>query len=138
MGKTKYCSKCETDKIVGYFAKNKSKKDGLNSYCKSCNKKYQKSHYKNNKNKYYESKNKQKGLLKEYISNIKHTSECVKCGEGDVACLDFHHIDGETKSYDIASTPTRGISIERLNLELKKCIVLCSNCHRKLHYYSNL
>lgn len=29
----------------------------------------------------------------------------------------------------------RNLSIENLKKEINKCVVLCSNCHRKLHYY---
>ena len=67
--KTKTCPKCKETKDVGEFSKNKSAKDGLQNYCKSCwnsyrkaNKKRiderQKAYYKENKDKkkaYYEA-----------------------------------------------------------------------------------
>lgn len=28
--------------------------------------------------------------------------------------------------------------IERIEKEIKKCIVVCSNCHRKIHYKNTL
>ena len=54
---------------------------------------------------------------------------CVVCGEKDVCCLDFHHL--YNKSFNLASA--REVSTERIKEEIKKCIVLCANCHRKLH-----
>ena len=32
----KYCSKCKTDKSIADFYRNKSRYDGVDSYCKSC------------------------------------------------------------------------------------------------------
>lgn len=50
----------------------------------------------------------------------------------DIACLDFHHL--KDKEFNI-SNEIRNLSIENLKKEINKCVVLCSNCHRKLHYY---
>lgn len=47
----KRCNKCESDKSVEDFNKNKNKSDGLSSICKSCHKKYRSEHYKANKEK---------------------------------------------------------------------------------------
>ncbi len=35
--KTKVCSKCKVEKLVGEFYKQKATKDGFGSYCKICN-----------------------------------------------------------------------------------------------------
>lgn len=34
----------------------------------------------------------------------------------------------------IAQAARNGWGLERLKVEMEKCEVLCSNCHRKLHY----
>ena len=47
----KRCSKCDIDKNSNCFAINKSRKDGLNGWCKDCQRKYFKDYYKNNKQK---------------------------------------------------------------------------------------
>jgi hypothetical protein len=47
--KTKTCSKCKQTKDIGEFHKNKSKKDGLRSKCKSCFAEQKKAHYQENK-----------------------------------------------------------------------------------------
>lgn len=56
------------------------------------------------------------------------------CGESDISCLDFHHIEGK-KGGDIY--PTRATNRKRFEKEISKCVVLCANCHRKLHAREN-
>jgi hypothetical protein len=56
---------------------------------------------------------------------------CVKCGEMEPVCLDFHHINPEHKSKEVNAMYTA--SVEKLVAEIAKCAVICSNCHRKLH-----
>ena len=43
---------------------------------------------------------------------------------------DFHHVDPSKK--DINPTQLR-FSFERMKAELKKCVLLCANCHRIRH-----
>ena len=57
---------------------------------------------------------------------------CIRCGETDVACLDFHHRTSADKAGTLA-VAISGWSIPRMAAEVAKCDVLCSNCHRKLH-----
>lgn len=52
---------------------------------------------------------------------------CAICGEMDADCLVFHHTGD--KKQDVACVS----GIPALLIELEKCIVLCSNCHMKLH-----
>jgi len=71
--------------------------------------------------------------IKEFLTKVKNKSVCKLCGEAENACLDFHHIDAGTKEFHIAEAPKLRPSLDTLKKELAKCIVLCSNCHRKLH-----
>ena len=70
---------------------------------------------------------------REEFAKLKSTLRCKICGESHPACLDFHHKDSTQKENEIARLATNGSS-ELLEKELKKCDVLCANCHRKLHY----
>lgn len=65
------------------------------------------------------------------LEEFKSTLKCVICGENRPWCLDFHHINPEEKEGEIVKLIE---SPRRLQEELKKCIVLCANCHRDLHY----
>lgn len=44
MDSTKICSKCGRELPISEFSKDKSKKDGLQAYCKECNKQYREEH----------------------------------------------------------------------------------------------
>ena len=68
-----------------------------------------------------------------WLTEYKANQSC-KCGEKDPACLDFHHRNPDDKKFDISSAVKRGCSKGRILEEIAKCDVLCSNCHRKLHY----
>lgn len=57
---------------------------------------------------------------------------CCKCGEKERCCLDFHHINPKEKEYQIARI-IKTHSKETIEKEVSKCIVVCSNCHRKIH-----
>lgn len=65
------------------------------------------------------------------IEQYKIGQSC-SCGESHPACLDFHHNAGD-KEINVADAIQCGWGIERLMREIKKCIVVCANCHRKLH-----
>lgn len=56
--------------------------------------------------------------------------KCVLCGY--VRCyraLEFHHVNPETKSFEIADYSR---SFDLQVAEIKKCILLCANCHREV------
>jgi hypothetical protein len=56
---------------------------------------------------------------------------CIRCGEADPPCLDFHHL--RDKDSVVAGLACAGWSVERVRREIAKCVVLCANCHRKFH-----
>ena len=58
---------------------------------------------------------------------------CGRCGYvGCPAVFDFHHIDPSKKEFSIGGS--RFHRFELIKDELDKCELLCSNCHRELHY----
>jgi hypothetical protein len=68
-----------------------------------------------------------------WLKNHKLNLSCCLCGESNIHCLDFHHLDKSTKHFNLANATSRGFGKERILAEIAKCQVLCSNCHRKLH-----
>lgn len=64
--------------------------------------------------------------------NEQRAGGCVQCPEADLDCLDFHHRDATTKEFTV-SFGISSRSFARLKAEVAKCVVLCSNCHRKEH-----
>ncbi len=96
--------------------------------------KYRREWYKRNQE-HAKSKTKQrKSILKEWLAEKKATLACNRCNEDHPATLDFHHKDRTIKEFPISTCITHGWSISRIEKEIAKCEVLCSNCHRKLHY----
>lgn len=73
-------------------------------------------------------------ILQTYVRRVKSYLGCIDCGIKDWRCLDFDHIDGN-KSFSIGNaTHSASISMKTLKLELRKCVVRCSNCHRIITY----
>jgi hypothetical protein len=71
--------------------------------------------------------------LREWYAELKSALVCTRCGEDHPACLQFHHSDPSAKETSIADAVRRGFSRKRVLAEIRKCEVLCANCHLKHH-----
>lgn len=61
--------------------------------------------------------------------------KCEKCGyDKNLSALEFHHINPSEKEFQIDSRHISNTSIVRLKKEINKCMLLCSNCHKEIHY----
>lgn len=57
---------------------------------------------------------------------------CQLCGyDRCVTALDYHHVDPATKLFEISTGLNRSWS--KVLAEAKKCVLICSNCHREIH-----
>lgn len=127
------CSVCNKPKNVDQFNwrhKNQKIKWG---YCRACQKKYKDQHYQDNKKFYQDKQRKRRKEKSIWWQEFKKTLKCERCLENHPACLQFHHKNPKKKEKEL-SLVCRSWSIERLMKEVKKCKVLCANCHFKLHY----
>jgi len=132
----KTCSKCKTAKDYTQFNKNRTKKDGYAHYCRVCTRltfSNRDKNWCNKRNKQY--RNKVWSDICSKLDKIKAVG-CSLCDEKDVCCLDFHHLDPSTKTYTICVMLHDCFSWKRIIKEINKCVILCSNCHRKLHKYN--
>ena len=113
------CNTCKLDKPLEEFHKTPR------ASCKQCVNKASAKWRLNNLDKArgYFSKEREK------IQNWKAERGCLRCGENDPAALDMHHTDPSTKEGD----PSRRGRFENFLKEAKKCVVLCRNCHAKVH-----
>ncbi len=80
------------------------------------------------------------------VREYRETRGCQDCGENHPAILDLHHTDPSTKHPSLRSRQVddgtgrrtykgwMGMSFADIETELQKCIVLCSNCHKKRHW----
>jgi hypothetical protein len=124
----KQCSKCKTEKDTSQFSKNKTTKDGLQSYCKICATKIVKRHYRNNPDYTKNNANKYLKERHEFIFNYLLSHPCVDCGEKNPILLDFDHIRDKDRS--ISKLVSSKVKTETIKNEIKKCEVRCANCHR--------
>lgn len=57
---------------------------------------------------------------------------CIKCNYNKcLNALTFHHINQEDKKFDISDRLHYKMSM--LREEVKKCILVCQNCHSEIH-----
>ena len=98
---------------ISCFSKDSSRKDGFSTYCKKCRSLIKKE---------------KKAYLYNFL--IEHFKEnpCISCGETNPILLDFDHLGD--KKMNIAQAIKNRWSLEKLQDEIDKCQVLCSNCHR--------
>ena len=131
---SKTCTKCGIDKSINNYRKTRYSKDGHNSKCKECQSKEAKTkarHQDPKRKKYLkEHKLRKINAAKEHILNFLSTNPCVDCGQDNFLCLDFDHIEPKHKKSSICDLVKRGISLQRIIEEIKKCEVRCANCHR--------
>ena len=134
----KKCIKCQVDKNKLEFAINHSHKDGLSSYCKLCNSANARAAYKNKDSIKIAQKSRAASnrlKIQNIVNQIKSNLGCSKCPETDYRCLDLHHVDASTKKASVSNLVTRKFNLDKIQEEIDKCVVLCSNCHRKHHAF---
>lgn len=129
----KRCSGCQQLKPLVLFSKSRCRKDGHQQHCKSC----QATYYQANRDRILPQiqahKRAATKTLVDYVKTHKLSNPCIRCGEGDPAALDFHHHTNESKEFVVSHARRLRSSLKRVQAEMNKCVVLCANCHRKLH-----
>jgi len=78
----------------------------------------------------------QKGYRKEkrkWYFDLMETLGCNTCSETSSTCLEWHHLDPSNKLDNVAYLAHSNCAKQRILNEMEKCIVLCSNCHKKYH-----
>lgn len=72
--------------------------------------------------------------VKQWVDDYRRQCKCSRCPETHPATLDFHHRDPMTKKANVSHIYLKGWSLRKVQEEIAKCDILCSNCHRKLHW----
>lgn len=127
----KFCKCCQTEKPLEDFSFKCKAKNTRHSKCKTCHRVDTNNHYKKYSEKYILAASEKKKQIREWWQDYKKQFKCA-CGESHPACIDFHHPE-DNKEKDVSAFFNEGAINKGLD-ELKKCIPICSNCHRKLHY----
>lgn len=107
----KECSRCGHEKPDEEFYHYNS------CYCKSCCSNYV---------------NLRKQRRRYWLGLYKQNKGCHVCGfNKSINALDWHHINMQEKEAHITNLHTG--KLKKLFAELRKCVVLCANCHRMVH-----
>jgi hypothetical protein len=141
----KVCSKCNIEKDEKEFNR---RFNGLQPYCRDCNRSKLKDYYRSNKAHAIAYSNKVKWrtrarALKFVMDFVEVAGGCKTCGEKDFRCIEFDHRDPLTKKFAISKMVGAGYGIKRIAAEIEKCDILCANCHKKrtaeqFNWYQNL
>jgi len=94
---------------------------------------YKKRYYEANKESHLVRTKRNRAKRKKEWDEFKASQKCTKCGIQHPALIDFHHVirDGDKQSVNKLVANGR---FARAMEEIKKCIPLCANCHRMLHW----
>jgi len=126
----KTCKKCGESKPVAMFSKNRRRKSGLQDHCKACIKIRDAENYENNPDKFASWSKDRRLRVRKQVFEYLLTHPCIECGERDIIVLEFDHRAQYTKRFDVMSA-THGHSWKTILAEIKKCDVVCANCHKR-------
>ncbi len=131
------CPKCQQHRQLSEFGIDAKRKDGLQSWCRECNRVAARALYRKKTDVYKANSRKHRSKLRDELrvtlARIKEKYGCFFCKEKEQCVLEFHHMDqrkdagGRAVSHSV--TRGRGAFIKEVN----KCVVLCANCHKKVH-----
>ena len=124
------CTKCgiSFEKVERYTYKRAVRGQSFSNYCRKCKLKKMKISNKSRLQRGYDRK----------LAYIKERGGvCPLCGYDGLACpavFDFHHIQCHNKEFKIANELCKKTLSKKVVKEIQGCILICSNCHRKLHH----
>lgn len=130
------CSKCKKEKEESEFHKRSSATNGLKSWCILCSKEHESNKSPEAKKIRYKQvkvseKNRRLELFEKLKTYTKEQGGCKTCGEQDYVVLEFDHRDRKDKKFTIAKAVGNVMVWDKLLVEIKKCDILCANCHRR-------
>lgn len=127
----KKCHHCKIEKAEAEFNR---KYDGLQPWCRECNRARSRKYYAENRDKHLivvgDRNKKIKEHLRQCMWDYLSANPCVDCGESDPIVLEFDHVRGE-KSNNISTMMQNSYSWTKVLAEIEKCDVRCSNCHKR-------
>jgi len=128
----KICRKCGTELIIN---KNWCKTQAIsrNYVCHDCENKRQKKWRKENKERVAIREARYRKNQRKELDKLK-VNGCAICGYNKCnAVLDFHHVNPQDKKFSLQCSAMNR-SLVNIIIEVNKCILLCSNCHKEIHY----
>ena len=96
-------------------------------------KEYKKKYYEKNKEAHVQRSRINKARQKKIWDAFKASQKCTHCGLQHPAVIDFHHVIRGSDKKSVNKLVADGRFTAAMT-EVEKCIPLCSNCHRMLHW----
>ena len=137
---TKFCSRCEKTKPLTDFNRNKTSRDGVQTYCRECQRTHDKENYAKSAKRRKQIADRRKvnatqrnatqarDEAQAYIAAYLKSHPCVDCGETNIITLQFDHVRGE-KLNNVSNLMGGGYTLNAIKQEVAKCVVRCANCH---------
>ncbi len=97
-------------------------------------KEYHKGWYRRHKDVVIERRKNRQIDIRDWFRRYKSTLYCMDCGICHPAVLQFHHRNRADKGFTIANVVSRATSVKQTTNEIRKCDVVCVNCHAKRHW----
>ena len=133
--KVRICTKCGKKKpaTLEFFHKCDRFKDGLQYQCIECQANYRREWNKKNRKRKAKRHREYRQKRKKQQVDAKG-GRCQICGyDKCIAALEFHHPNPKNKRGEPG-----GMGDANSWKEIEKCILVCSNCHREIHYTDEL
>lgn len=75
-------------------------------------------------------------LKRDWYRALKKNSPCIVCSENDSNVIELHHKHPEDKVDTVLRLVKSNKPFGVIKAETEKCLPVCSNCHKKVHYGS--
>ena len=126
----KLCSGCGQVKALSEFHKNRGRKDGVNSYCKTCRAVIDHARYEAKVGRSVPRHPQRSELTrKAWLISLKAGKPCTDCGRiFPHQVMQWDHRPGTEKLGEI-SGEFRKRTREEILAEIAKCDLVCTNCH---------
>lgn len=110
------CPKCKKIINIENFYKRRNN-TGLSPYCKKCTNS--------------QTLKRQRNLKEKAV--LYKGGKCENCGYCKcIGALEFHHTNPKEKEFSLSQIRSTSWN-NKIEEELKKCLLLCANCHRETH-----
>ncbi len=131
----KKCTRCQVEKEESQFSK--KTKNRIHSHCKNCQSVLHSIWYFKHKKRRIKQvllKKKSRSIELDLLLDRLKSNPCTDCKQQlNPWQMDFDHL--KDKKFEIGMARIKGYAIKSVLEELKKCELVCANCHRNRTYY---
>lgn len=128
----KYCPRCTEEKALEQFRARKGKQT-IQSWCRPCKQAYDREWYQRNRQRHSQAvrqRRRDQAYENRQIVMEAKSVPCADCGiQYSPYVMEFDH--GDADKVAEVSGSVGAWSAEQLRAEIRKCDVVCANCHRE-------